>query len=87
MDFAERIKQRREEQKRSTYDVSAATGISAPLITMYERRSRKPKLANVVKLSAEYEDYDILVEFLSESLEKVGVSVDRKTLGSSLCRG
>ena len=84
MDFAERIRQRRAEQKKSTYDVSDSTGISASLITMYELRNRQPKLANVVKLRDEYEDDGILVDFLTESLEQAGVTVDRKTLGSSL---
>ena len=84
MDFAERIRQCRSEQKKTTFDVSGSTGISAPLITMYERRSRKPKLANVVKLRNEYEDDDILVAFLTENLEKAGVTVDKKMLGNSL---
>jgi len=83
-----RIRQHREKQGRSTYDVGASTGIAPQLISMYERGERSPKFENLVRLSAEYNDGSLLVDFFSESLESAtGMELDesdKKSLNSSL---
>lgn len=82
-----RIRQHRERQGKSTYDIGASTGISPQLISMYERGERSPGFENLVKLSIEYMDNSFVVDFLSAGFESAtGIALDeldRKSLANS----